>query len=74
MSPFSLCKVHIERCKGFMFRVRKKESDIYERKKNERGNVKKITTDSQCFHCFSNFCQNELDRKQGRRKLNSTER
>lgn len=43
-------------------------------RKMKGGNVKKITTDSQCFHCFSNFCQNELDRKQGRGKLNSTER
>lgn len=60
----------IERCKGFMSliffalksqkkRVRKKESLIYGKKKNERGNVKKITTESQCLDCFPTFCQNE---------------
>lgn len=69
----------IERCKGFISliffalksqkkRVRKKESLIYGKKKNERGNVKKITTESQCLDCFPTFCQ-KADRKQRRRKL-----
>lgn len=41
MSQFSLCKVHIERCEGFMFRVRKKESDIWEEGKWNGGMSKR---------------------------------
>lgn len=74
MSQFTLFKVHIERCKGFMsiiffaLKSQKKEFDIWEEEK-WKGECQKDNYRITMLRLFSYFLSKWIDRKQRRRKL-----